>query len=164
MIRLNPHQLPDKAVKQDLFPSEDNYFTQLFVNKYRKFLEANTTTDDGMQYDAKHYGVEAQWKLYLDGSCQDNHAKDYYRLLYIVKTLSNEDNVWISFVEGLHRHAAIIMCLTCLAFDLKDNNIYHGLLKKKDFELAGVPHYKNLRCLLWRLEIQFSTINLRLQY
>jgi hypothetical protein len=60
MIRLNPHQWPDKAVKQDLFPSKDNYFTQLFVNDYRKFLEANATADDGMQYVAKHYGVQAQ--------------------------------------------------------------------------------------------------------
>ena len=68
MIRLNPQQWPDKPVKQDLFPSEDNYFTQLFANDYRKFLETNATTDEGMQYVARHYGVEAQWKLYLNGS------------------------------------------------------------------------------------------------
>jgi hypothetical protein len=51
--------------------------------------------------------------------------------------------VWISFVEGLHRHAAIVMCLTCSRFDLEDNNIDHDSFKKKDFKLAGVPHYKN---------------------
>jgi hypothetical protein len=61
---------------------------------------------------------------------------------HIVKTLSNRDLVWISFVEGLHGHAAIIMCLTCSRFDLEDNNIDHNLLKKKDFKLAEVPHYK----------------------
>jgi hypothetical protein len=60
----------------------------------------------------------------------------------MVKTLSNRDLVWISFVEGLHRHAAIIMCLTYSRFDLEDNNIDHNSLKKKDFKLAGVPHYK----------------------
>jgi hypothetical protein len=38
-----------------------------------------------MQYVAKHYGAEAQWKSYLDGSRQNNRAKDYYRLLQIVK-------------------------------------------------------------------------------
>jgi hypothetical protein len=103
-------------------------------------LETNATTDDGMQYVAKHYGVEAQWKLYLDGSSQDNQAKDYYRLLHIVKNLSNKDNVWISLVEGLHLHAASVMCLTCLAFGLEDNNIDHSLLRKEDFKLAGVPH------------------------
>jgi hypothetical protein len=35
------------------------------------------------------------------------------------------------------------MCLTCSRFDLEDNNFYHDSLKKKDFKLAGVPHYKN---------------------
>ncbi len=49
------------------------------------FLETNATTDDGMQYVAKHYGVEAQWKSYLDGSRQKKCAKDYYRLFKLSK-------------------------------------------------------------------------------
>jgi hypothetical protein len=102
MIRLNPHQWSDKAVKQDLFPPQDNYFSELFVKDYRTFLEINATTDDRMQYVVKNYGVEAQWKSYLDGSRQNNRAEDYFRLLQIVKTLSKKDYVWISFVEGLH--------------------------------------------------------------
>jgi hypothetical protein len=65
-------------------------------------LETNANTDDGMQYVAKHYGVKGQWKSYLDGSRQNNPAKDYNRLLQIFKTLSNKDYVLISFVEGLH--------------------------------------------------------------
>jgi hypothetical protein len=56
--------------------------------------------DEGMQYVASHYGVEAQWKSYLDGSSKDNHAKNYYKLLHIIKILSNQVFVWISFVEG----------------------------------------------------------------
>jgi hypothetical protein len=68
MIRLNPRQLSYKEVKQDLFPPQDNYFSELFAKDYRMFLETNATTDDGMQYVAKHYGVEAQWKSYLHGS------------------------------------------------------------------------------------------------
>jgi hypothetical protein len=97
MIRLNPHQWSDKAVKQDLFPPQDNYFTELFAKEYRMFLETNTTTDDGMKHVAKHFGVAAQLKSYTDGSKQNNRAKDYYRLLQIVKTLSNEDYVWVCF-------------------------------------------------------------------
>jgi hypothetical protein len=143
MIRLNPQQWLDKAVTCNLFPPEDDYFTQLFATNYREFLETNVTTDEGIQYVARHYGVEAQWKSYLDGSSQDNCVKDYHKLLHIIKTLSNQDFVWISFVEGLHRHAAIIMCLACSQFDLENNNIDHDSLKKKDFKLAGVPHYKN---------------------
>jgi hypothetical protein len=48
MIRLNPQQWPDKAVTQNLFPPEDNYFTQLSGSNYREFLETNSTTDEGM--------------------------------------------------------------------------------------------------------------------
>jgi hypothetical protein len=142
MIRLNPQQKPDKAVTRNLFPPEDNYFTQLFATNYREFLETNATTDEGMRYVARHYSVEKQWKSYLNSSSKDNRAKDYYKLLHILKTLSNRDLVWISFIEGLHRHAAIIMCLTCSRFDFEDNNINHNSLKKKDFKLTGVPHYK----------------------
>jgi hypothetical protein len=142
MIRLNPQQNPDKAVTRNLFPPEDNYFTQLFATIYREFLETNATTDEGMRNVARHYDGEKLWKSYLNSSREDNHAKDYYKLLHIVKTLSSCDLVWISFVEGLHRHAAIIMCLTCSRFDLEDNNINHNSLKKKDFKLAEVPHYK----------------------
>jgi hypothetical protein len=142
MIRLNSQQKPDKGVARNLFPPEDNYFTQLFATNYREFLETNATTDEGMRNVARCYDVKNQWKSYLNSSREDNRAEDYYKLLHIVKTLSNCNLVWISFVEGLHRHAAIIMCLTCSRFDLEDNNIDHSLLKKKDFKLVGVPHYK----------------------
>jgi hypothetical protein len=129
MIRLNPQQKPDKAVT-------------------REFLEANATTDEGMWTVARHYGVEKQWKSYLNSSREDNRAKDYYKLLHIIKTMSNRDLVWISFIEGLHRHAAIIMCLTSSRFDLEDNNIDHNLLKKKDFNWRGCHTTKPLKYLL----------------
>jgi hypothetical protein len=58
MIRLNPQQKPDKAVTRYLFPPEDNYFTQLFATNYRKFLETNATTEEGMRNVARHYDVE----------------------------------------------------------------------------------------------------------
>ncbi len=32
--------------------------------------------------------------------------------------------------------------MTSLRFNFKDNNIDHNLLKKKNFKLMGVPHYK----------------------
>ena len=95
-----------------------------------------------MKIVAKHYEVEEDWNSYLNLSSKDNQATDYYKLLYIVKTSSKNDNLWISFVEGLHRHAAIVMCLTCSSFDLEGNNIVHESLKKKDFKIAEVPHYK----------------------
>jgi hypothetical protein len=142
MIKLNPQQKPDKTITHNLFPPEDNYFTQLFTTNYRQFLETNATTDERKRNVARHYDVEKQWKSYLNSSRDDNRANNYYKLLHIMKTLSKCDLVWISFVESLHQHAAIVMCLTCSRFDLEDININQNLLKKKDFSLAGVPHYK----------------------
>ncbi len=63
-------------------------------------------------------------------------------LLRIIKVFSNNNNLWISFVEGLHKHAAIVMCLTCSTFDLEDNKLVHNSLKNKHFKPAGVHHYK----------------------
>jgi hypothetical protein len=57
--------------------------------------------------------------------------------------MSKEDHAWISFVEGLHGHAAIIMCLMCSGFDLESNYIEQGSLRKRDFKEAGVPHFKS---------------------
>jgi hypothetical protein len=85
MIRLNPQQKPDKAVTCNLFPPEDNYFTQLFATNYIEFLETNATTVEGMRNVARHYDVEKQWKSCLNSSREDNCAKDYYKLLHIVK-------------------------------------------------------------------------------
>ncbi len=46
MIRLNPQQLPDIVGTRNLFPPEDDYFTQPFAKIYREFLETNATNDD----------------------------------------------------------------------------------------------------------------------
>ena len=55
------------------------------------------------------------------------------------------DNIWISFVEGLHRHAAIIACLLCTKFDYKTNIIKPGSLQLEDFRKADIPYYKDHR-------------------
>jgi hypothetical protein len=56
--------------------------------------------------------------------------------------MNKEDHVWISFVEGLHKHAAIVMYLMCSVFCLMSNYIEMGSLKRKDFKLAGVLDHK----------------------
>ena len=35
-----------------------------------------------------------------------------------MKTKSKQDNVWISFYEGLHRHASLLITLLAAAFDI----------------------------------------------
>jgi hypothetical protein len=93
---------------------------------------------------AEHYGVQLKWRSYLEERIHTDWAEKCYNLLLLDNTLSREDHVWTSFVEGLHQRAAIVMCLMCSVFDLMDNFIEQGSLKRKNYKLAGVPHYKKL--------------------
>ncbi len=141
MIRMNPQQVHNKSVKRNIFPKQEEYFSNLFPEEgFRTFLETNATTHEGMLLVASRYGVKKVWEHWLSGTDQDDYARDYFMLLKIVKIFSTNNNLWISFVEGLHQHAAIVMCLMCLTFDLEDNKLVHNSLKNKQFKLTGVPH------------------------
>jgi hypothetical protein len=63
-------------------------------------------------------------------------------LVLLAKTKSKNDKVWISFIEGLHRHAAILACLPCMKFDYSTSKIIPGSLQFNDFEKAQILHYK----------------------
>jgi hypothetical protein len=111
MIRLNPNQDPDnKTLKQNLLPPmETDLETLLETSDLKKFLGINATTDKGMNEVAKRYGLVNKWRDTIKKSKEDNPATKYYKLLVLVKTTSKNGKVWISFVEGLHQHAAIVM-------------------------------------------------------
>ncbi len=64
----------------------------------------------------------------------------YFQLLVLVKTNSPDNFLWISFVEGLHRHAATILALLHTKFDY-DNKIQPGSLSIQDFKAAKIPHF-----------------------
>jgi hypothetical protein len=85
------------------------------------FLGINATTEEEMNVVAKRYGLVNEWRDTIKELKEDDCATKYYKLLVLVNTTSKKDNVWISFIEGLHQHAAIVMCLICSDFDLKDN-------------------------------------------
>jgi hypothetical protein len=127
MIRLHPQQVQNKSVTRNLFPPTENYFSDLYTsNDFKTFLETNATTPNSMLYVANYYGVENKWNSYLGQQCFcGDSARDYFMLLKIVKIFSNNDNLWVSYVESLHQHAAILMCLTGSIFDLENNNLVH---------------------------------------
>ena len=50
--------------------------------------------------------------------------------------------VWISFVEGLHRHAAIILTLLCSKFDYDNNTLLSKSLDITNFDTADIPNFK----------------------
>jgi hypothetical protein len=62
-------------------------------------------------------------------------ASHKVNLLMIVKTKSDVDNVWVSFIEGLHQHSGVLFCLTCSSFDYVNNEIKQGSLKMKNFNM-----------------------------
>jgi hypothetical protein len=129
MIRLTPHSV-DKKIGISLFPPSTKFYN----------LSIDGTTEDGQNAIAQHYGVLDKWTA---SNHEGDHVKIHYKLLLLVKTKSKNDNVWIIFIEGLHRHAAIIASLHCMKFDYSDNKIIPGSLQLDDFEKAQIPHYKN---------------------
>ncbi len=64
----------------------------------------------------------------------------YFKLLWLVKTKSPVNFLWVSFVEGLHRHATAILALLCTKFDY-ENKIQPGSLSIQDFKATKIPHF-----------------------
>jgi hypothetical protein len=51
--------------------------------------------------------------------------------------------MWISFIEGLHKHTAIHASPLCMKFNHSNNNIIPGPLQLNNFEKAQIQNYKN---------------------
>jgi hypothetical protein len=83
MINLNPNQLQDKSVTQNLFPPKKGFFKEFFSDDYQAFLKTNATTQEGMNTVAKHYGVEEDWNSYLNllaATTKQMNTTSYYTL------------------------------------------------------------------------------------
>ncbi len=106
-------------------------------------METDASTDEGMKKVAKDYGVYKEWRDYLKESKEDDCATKYYKLLFLVKTTSQDGNICISFIEGLHQHATIVMCLMCSDLDLQNKYIEQGSLKKRTVKLEECLTIKN---------------------
>ncbi len=69
-------------------------------------------------------------------------ASAYFYLLLTVKYQSDKDYIWISFYEGLHRHAALLLSLTSAAFNLTENEIKFKSLTKDYFRQQQLENFK----------------------
>jgi hypothetical protein len=103
-------------------------------------LSTDGTTEDGENAIAQHFGVLDEWTA---SKHEGDHVDTYFELLLLVKTKSKNDKVLISFIEGLHRHAAIFASLLCMKFDYSNNIIIPGSLQLDHFKKAQILHYKN---------------------
>jgi hypothetical protein len=63
------------------------------------------TTKEGQDRIADIYQVGKLWEQMDKKKCS---YERYFQLLVLVKTNSSINFLWISFVEGLHQHAATI--------------------------------------------------------
>jgi hypothetical protein len=116
-----------------LFPPSTEFYNLVQGENFKQFLSIDGTTEDGQNAIAQHYGVLDEWTA---SNHEGDHVETYYKLLLLVKTKSKNDNVWISFIEGLHRHATILAGLFCIKFDYSNNKIIPVSLQLDDFERA----------------------------
>jgi hypothetical protein len=131
---MNPQQrsMTDDTITKNYFPSNSDKNKIYSSTKFKEFLTTNALTEDGLMEIATFYDVKDQWSNATSGqSFTINH---YYELLSMIKKSSTKDNIWMSFYEGLHRHAALTMCLLCSKIDLVSNKVNHGSLTADYFK------------------------------
>jgi hypothetical protein len=138
MHRLNPTHKVEDEVFMGLFPPKEDYYNELLQNEcFKLFLMSDGTTKDGQDRIADYYQVGESWEQMDKKKC--SHER-YFQLLVLVKTKSPVNFLWVSFVEGLHKHAAIILALLCTKFDYK-YKIQPGSLTIQDFKATMIPHF-----------------------
>ncbi len=138
MHRLNPTHKVDYEVFMGFFPPNLDYYNDLLQDEgFKLFLMSDGTTKEGQDRIADYYQVGKLWKQMDKSEC--NYQR-YFQLLRLVKVNSPVDFLWVSFVEGLHRHAATILALLCTKFDY-ENKIQPGSLSIQDFKAAKIPHF-----------------------
>jgi hypothetical protein len=140
MKRLNPKDEIDDKVLMGIFSPNNSYYMDLQNECFESFLMSDGTTKEGQKMIAEYYQVQDLWK---DMATPDCDFERYLNLLLLVKTKSQVDYLWVSFVEGLHWHAAMITCLLCTKIDCFSNKIQPGSPDIQHFENARVPHFKD---------------------
>jgi hypothetical protein len=135
---LNPARNETDILRTPFFPSDVTFYNNFQSEDFKRFLVYDGTTKKGRNNIAKYYNVSDEWKL-LDHDV--DFVTDYYQLLLLVKTSSDNDKLWMSFIEGLHRHAAIILCLLCAKFDNFKNILIPDSLSIQDFKNSNIPHF-----------------------
>ena len=122
MKHLHPNEdEQEEKYYHDLFPDDDTLFTkQLESSEFLNFLKTDATTSEGQTLVAQYFKVDEEWA----SRKKTNTVQAYFDLLCLVKEQSTNDKVWISFWEGMHRHAAIIMTLLCADITYNTKNCY----------------------------------------
>ncbi len=147
MICLNPVTNHDDSVKRRLFATDTDLLSKLKDKTFKEILLTDATTEDGEVAVVKYFGVQTQWDQLLDQWYKKNKEvrgyKQYYKLLFLVKSSSMVDHVWFSFFEVMHCHAAIVAGLVCSKFNHTTNELKPGSHTLDDFRNEGaVKNFK----------------------
>ena len=106
MIRLNPVTDVVDSVKRGLVAMITDIERVLASDDFKEILTTDATTEEGENKVAEYFKVETAWKLLLEKWQNNNQNltgfKQYYELLFLVKSRSKWDRVWFSFFEGMH--------------------------------------------------------------
>jgi hypothetical protein len=138
--KLNP-LTSDTRFITSLLPDDDTDLNDIVEStKFITLLKCDAIISDGRAAVAAYYNMNETWNK-ANHDC--NFVDNYCNLLYLVKTTSTNDNIYISFVEGLHCHTAIITSLLCAKFDHSNNTFVPGLLTVKHFKKPKIPHFRN---------------------
>ncbi len=146
MIRLNPVTTGKHCVERGLFLTDNDLCKKLTHRNFKTILLTNTTTDEGEDDVAKYFKVQKQWNELLFQCKEDGKVvigfERYCKLLFLVKSTSQVGHIWLSFFEGMHRHAAISAGLVCSKFNHSTNNLEPGSLTMEDFRNGNVKSFK----------------------
>jgi hypothetical protein len=108
---------------------------------------------------ATYFKVKKQWDESLDQWNVEGKviigSKQYYELLFLVKSASEVDHIWFSFFEGMHRHAAIVTVsqfLSVLNSNISPTNLNwdHSLWKILEIKILSLSRSPTLQFLtIW---------------
>ena len=139
---MNPNVgLEADIVKRQLFPTDDKLFELINSKEFKCLLQMDASTKEGQLHVADYYGVTMEWKKLIEKQPECTVVDTYYLLLKTVKSISKKDNVWISFYEGLHRHAALMLSLLSSTFNMKENILAHKTLTRAYFREHNLANY-----------------------
>ena len=117
----------------------------MYSDDFQQLLLTDASTKDGQDFLASYYKIDdwVQIKEKLHDKEADM-ATRYYYLLFMVKAQSNQDNVWMSFYEGLHRHASLLITLLSAVFDTTTNILKFNTLSVEYFKQHQLLNFKSV--------------------
>ena len=148
LVPMNPDvSLAEKDVlKRPLFRNDDKLLIKVMSEEFKEILRTDPTTVDGEAKVVHYFDIADEWAKVKKKGTKNGHISDsastYFCLLLTVKYQSNTDNIWMSFYEGLHRHAALLLSLTSSSFNLTKNEIKFKSLTSEFFCQQQIENFK----------------------